>query len=340
MGASIPVRARSIALALLVVTVGLAGCATDQEPSEASGPAALIETARAASAWLDTPEEALAAGYEPAPFCGDGEGVPWIKHAAVDTTIDPYVPEVVHFLPTTSNVSDPDHQRFVGVQYVAVTEGTEHNSSTNPPRVLGVPMDGPEPGGTPGEPWHATLHVFLADGATSDASFPSSLDAVECPPGTRPPNAPPPTPTSHDDRQASDARRFDDCQSVTDRTVHDHAELFVYLESSEPYDFSPERYQLTTQQLHIEGGQRDANGTIIHVHTARPTLDCFFDTIGWEVSSNTILTDEGEVYVENETHRLRVFVDGERSWNGVAEELHHETRYIVSFGKVDGSVRA
>lgn len=327
-------RRRTLALALTLLAVPLAGCTSDEAPADEAGPRSLTDAVRQASGWIDTPREARAAGYEPAAFCVPGEGVHWIDEALVDTRIDPFTPEVVLFQPTRSDVTDPDHQRFVGVEYVAVTEGTAHNRSGNPPTVQGVPMDGPYPGRGPDGRWHAVLHVYVADGIPSDPSFSAQHDAIDCPAGTEAPGTEP-APAPGDSRP-SDANAYDDCGTLTGRTVHDHAKLLVHLDGDEPFDFSPERYQLATRTLYIEGGERDANGTIVHVHEARPTLDCLFDTLGWEVSNRSILTDTGEVYAENETHRIVVTRDGDRLVDGFRTQLEHGRRYVVSFEDARG----
>lgn len=106
-------------------------------------------------------------------------------------------------------------------------------------------------------------------------------------------------------------------------TVHEHASLEVYLDSDQPYDFSPGRYQLADNRIHFEAGAQDANGATIHVHEARPTLGCLFETINWNVDQNDadepvlIETDQGNVYEANGGD-IEILLNGEpadRAWN-------------------------
>lgn len=176
----------AIVLAVMLATVSLAGCMTDEADQDPH--AKVMEAAREASQDLDTTEKALEAGYEPAPFCVPGMGVHWANHALLDTELDPSQPEVVLFEPSTSNFTDPDTNRFLGVEYVAVTEDTEHNSSDNVPTLLGQPLDGPMAGHEPGMPWHADLHVYLAEDVESTSDFENERpDTISCPEGTTPP---------------------------------------------------------------------------------------------------------------------------------------------------------
>lgn len=325
----VPVRRVALLLAVATLIPALAGCATPSVPT--SGDAeSLAVTAKRASAWVDTPREARAAGYAPVPYCQPGEGVHWIHQAAVDTHIDPLHPEVLLFAPTTENLTDDDHQRFVGVEYVAVTEGTEQNSSQDPPTIRGVPMEGPFPGGGPGEPWHAVLHVFLdGDGARSGIHD-AAPAAVRCPEGSLPPGAPAPVPASDGDGLL-DAHTLPGCSALTGESTHDHPEVVIYLGNATPVDLSPERYQLAAREIHVERGERDANGAVVHVHEEGATLGCFLETLGWRASETQVVLDTGEVFVENETHRFEVLVDGEPASAGLDVEIEHERRYVLRY---------
>jgi len=136
---------------------------------------------------LDTVEKAREAGYEVDRFCVPGMGVHWINPGLMDTELDPSQPEALLFEPQTENITDPDEQRFLGIEYIAVTEGTEHNSTETVPTILGVPLHGPMAGHSPDMPWHADLHVYQTPDAAEGEAFPDTLDSVQCPQGTTPP---------------------------------------------------------------------------------------------------------------------------------------------------------
>lgn len=307
----------------LVVAAALAGCLSPAS----SGPGDPVEAAREAAAWLEDPRRALAAGYEPAEHCVPGEGVHWINEALVDTTVEPRAPEALLFAPTTANATDPDRQRLVGVEYVAVTEGTEHNTSEDPPTVAGHPMEGPAPGAG-GGPWHATLHAFV-DGRED----PHARDTarVPCHPETLPPGMQGPDPVPRDEDGLVDAARLPACEGeLPGERVHEHPRLAVHLDG-EVVDLSPERYQLAARPVHVEGGARDAHGATVHVHEARPSLACFLATLGWHVEDGLVALDTGEVYRANATHRFTVLADGEPAEEGFQAALEGDTRYEVHY---------
>lgn len=175
---------------LLIAMLFAAGCT--QEAQESTGPEAIMEKARALAPDLDTPEKARAAGYEPDRFCIPGMGVHWIHQGGrpgshMDTTIDLDKPEVVLFLPDTADMTDTAGDRFLGIEYVVLTEGTPMNTTATVPSIHGVKLVGPMEGHGPGMPWHAELHVYLAEGLESGPDFAESNSGIVCPEGTTPP---------------------------------------------------------------------------------------------------------------------------------------------------------
>lgn len=114
--------------------------------------------------------------------------------------------------------------------------------------------------------------------------------------------------------------------------THEHAELAVHLNSSEPYDFSAERYQLAAREVHLEEGADDADGATIHMHAEDLTLRDFFTSIGWDVSQQAIVTDTGERYPVDEDHQLAVAVDGEPARQGFDVPLEDGASYVVRYG--------
>lgn len=118
--------------------------------------------------------------------------------------------------------------------------------------------------------------------------------------------------------------------------VHEHAELEVYLNSSEPYDFSAERYQLAAREVHLEEGPDDADRATIHIHTEDLTLVDFFATLEWEVGMDGITTDQGEAYQVDGNHTLSILADGEKADRGLAEPLADDRTYVVRFSHAPG----
>lgn len=95
-----------------------------------------------------------------------------------------------------------------------------------------------------------------------------------------------------------------ECDGLTGESIHEHATLKVFLNSSQPYDFTKQKYQVQAGFVHFEGG----DGTTVHIHERRPSVGCLFNTLGWQVSSDRIVTDTGQVYAEDATHELKVLV--------------------------------
>lgn len=135
----------------------------------------------------------------------------------------------------------------------------------------------------------------------------------------------------------SDGGGGDACATVEGRSVHEHARLEVYLNSTQPYDFSPQKYQLQAQFLHLEEGQGDANGAVMHIHQSRPTLACFFDTVNWQVSEDRIVIDTGEVFEEDATHELEILVDGKPAKDGFETFLQQGQQWQVRYTWTGGS---
>lgn len=185
-------RGKITVAVILVGAMALAGCmdqtTDDGDLTRAEAHQKIMAKAREVAEDLDTPEEARAAGYEPTPFCVPGMGVHWINHDLLDTELDEDEPEVLLFDPKGSNLSDTSDDEFLAIEYVVVTEGMETNSSDAVPELHGVPFYGPMAGHAPGEPWHAELHVYVADGLESSQDFPQDQpDKITCPRGTTPP---------------------------------------------------------------------------------------------------------------------------------------------------------
>lgn len=114
--------------------------------------------------------------------------------------------------------------------------------------------------------------------------------------------------------------------------THEHADLAVYLDSDQPYDFSAERYQLAADEVHLEEGQADADGARIHMHAEELTLADFFTSIGWQVSQEAITTDRNETYEADDRTPITVRVDGEPAQAGFDVPLEPGASYVVVYG--------
>lgn len=214
-----PNRGWLLIVAALLLTVGAAGCLTDTSDEEGPGTdgngtspgddapigderdvEALASTARQVAQGIESAEDARAAGFEPVSPCVPGQGVHWLNPDRIDTELDRDHPEILLFQPDDANLSDTEGDRLIGIEYVVVTEGTERNSSDTVPSLEGVPFDGPMPGHTPDEPWHAELHIWLGPNGTWEPLGEATEDPTHglvhqhpkatCPAGTTPAEAP------------------------------------------------------------------------------------------------------------------------------------------------------
>lgn len=121
------------------------------------------------------------------------------------------------------------------------------------------------------------------------------------------------------------------CPGLTGHTIHEHAELYVRLNSTEPWDFSTQRYQRQAGFVHFEDGQHDADGARIHVHESRPSLECLFSTLTWEVSQHRIETDVGEIFEADPGSPIEVLVNGEPAEEGFRTPIQRAYTYEVRY---------
>jgi hypothetical protein len=167
--------------------LALSGCVGEIIEDVDTDHGKLMAHADRIAADLNTPEKALAAGYTPDEYCIPGMGVHWINFALFDTNLDPEMPEVVLFLPDSSDMNDTAGDKFLGIEYVVVVEGTPNNSTSAGPSLMNIPLQGPMAGHSPGMPWHKELHIYLADDIRSGADFDHENTRIVCPAGTTPP---------------------------------------------------------------------------------------------------------------------------------------------------------
>ncbi|PSG98363.1 hypothetical protein BRD56_00025 [Thermoplasmatales archaeon SW_10_69_26] len=94
--------------------------------------------------------------------------------------------------------------------------------------------------------------------------------------------------------------------------------------------------QLAVRHVHLEEGAEDATGATIHIHEEGLTLQDFFASIGWEVGSGAITTDEGETHAAEGNATITVRVDGEPVAAGFAVPLEPFASYVVEHEGADG----
>lgn len=343
-------------LAIVLASAALAGCAGDQGTME-DPHAKIMDAARSAAEDLDTIEEAQAAGYEPDRFCIPGMGVHWLNPSLMDTELEADKPEVLLFEPSTENFTDPETNRFLGIEYVVVTEGTEHNSSETVPEFMGQPLYGPMAGHTPEMPWHAELHVYLAEGIESGPDFPEAHPGkISCPEGTTPP-APGGDGDGHDQGDGPGASPVEVSFNQTPDAVHrqvnatltwtvsnatnvSHAELHWGESSAEAPDGYPnmvtaEQTEDGTFQATVQvPGTPTENGTLFaRAHVTDEGADHASDEIGVPIEGltphNVTMTDLPPAFEPSE---LKVNAPAYVVWTNTGDNQH-----TVTFEELNGT---
>ncbi|MBI4836408.1 MAG: hypothetical protein HY817_04065 [Candidatus Abawacabacteria bacterium] len=94
---------------------------------------------------------------------------------------------------------------------------------------------------------------------------------------------------------------------------HVHSDFAVYLDGQK-FNFGQEKYMTSTDTC-AAGSQshslhmHDLNGNVAHVHAEVQTWADFFQAINFALTDNSFTTDEGKVYQNEGSKKLRFFVN-------------------------------
>lgn len=145
--------------------VGLAGFATASEAHEGkAAPSRLTdaqrEVIREATSKFRDPLVAEAAGYVNTGACVElpgvgGMGVHFVKPPLLTTGIDPTLPEILVYEPTSKGL------RLVAVEYFSVDADQDLATDSDRPTLFGRAFEGPSPGHDPSMPVHYDLHAWV-----------------------------------------------------------------------------------------------------------------------------------------------------------------------------------
>lgn len=116
-------------------------------------------------------------------------------------------------------------------------------------------------------------------------------------------------------------------------SAHEH--LFFRVQVfGDPVDFSQRRFQLRSQYVHFE----NRDGEVLHLHADNVDVGYALDTLGFGLSTNC-LTFGSTVHCTNSTHRMEVWVDGERLDGDVARyDLSQGDNVLIRYGHRNRSV--
>lgn len=129
--------------------------------------------------------------------------------------------------------------------------------------------------------------------------------------------------------------------------THYHANFAVYI-NGQREEFKASHYyeEIAACTLHgtIQPAQRahmhDEINSIIHVHDDGVTWEQFFNNIGWTLGPNFIQDDQHTLYLEDETNKLNIVLNGQNltDLTNIANQvIKDEDRLLISFGDIDNS---
>jgi hypothetical protein len=129
--------------------------------------------------------------------------------------------------------------------------------------------------------------------------------------------------------------------------THYHANFGVYI-NGQREEFKASHYyeEIAACTVHgaIQPAQRahmhDEINDVIHVHDDAVTWGQFFDNIGWVLGPNFIQSDNKTLYVEDDTAKLNIVLNGQNLTDLTAinnQVIKDEDRLLISFGDIDDS---
>lgn len=129
--------------------------------------------------------------------------------------------------------------------------------------------------------------------------------------------------------------------------VHYHANFAVYLNGQREEFKGPQYYQEVAICSTVNGissplqraHMHDNVNSVIHVHDHAVTWGQFFENLGWFVGPNFIQTDNGTMYLANDTSKLHVILN-DQDYTGATPitdvVIGDKDRLLISFGDVSG----
>lgn len=128
-------------------------------------------------------------------------------------------------------------------------------------------------------------------------------------------------------------------------STHYHANFAVYLNGQREQFKGPQYYEevaACTAHGPIQPAQRahmhDDINSVIHVHDDGVTWQQFFNNIGWTLGPNFIQDDQQKMYVEDDTNKLNIMLNGQNltDLTSVANQtIKDRDRLLISYGAID-----
>jgi len=127
---------------------------------------------------------------------------------------------------------------------------------------------------------------------------------------------------------------------ATSSDVHFHANFLVRL-NGQNFDFTPNKYmepvslcQVGSAAQSPEGRVHMHNniGNLVHIHAAQVTWGDFFANLGWAVSDTGIVTDSGQTYLADSSHRITAMVNGQPVTKIAQQYIKANDRLLLNYG--------
>ena len=114
-------------------------------------------------------------------------------------------------------------------------------------------------------------------------------------------------------------------------TEHKHAIFKLFINGSEPVNFSLPKHQLTNPYIHFENNI----GTIIHRHAANVDIGYLFESMGMKFSRDCFVLDDGRSFCNDGSNTLKFYVNGEPNDQYDRYVIQEGDRVLISYGPED-----
>ncbi len=118
--------------------------------------------------------------------------------------------------------------------------------------------------------------------------------------------------------------------------IHVHSDMMVYI-GDERFRFTDDKYQSSPEQiLNPDFHLHDNIDEVIHRHAANLTLTNFFQSLGFTLNNECLVTDTGIPYCNTDNGKVQLYVNGELVNNIVSYIPEEEDRILVYYGSPTG----
>lgn len=115
--------------------------------------------------------------------------------------------------------------------------------------------------------------------------------------------------------------------------VHVHSDILVYIDDNR-LRFTDIKYQSASNQiLHPDFHFHDQMDDIIHRHSDNLTLTDFFQSLGFTLNNDCLITDTGTSYCSNDTEKLQLYINGNQVTDIVNYVNQEEDQILIYYGQ-------